>query len=68
MAINIPVRQREVVLVEGAHMGEVACMYTLGLNPCIGLVLWDRKSCVMGHFDGLETIDQCTRLITHLRW
>jgi hypothetical protein len=42
-------------------MAEVSSMFTMGMNPCIGLVLWSKEMCAVGHFHDWEKtpIAQC---------
>ncbi len=59
MPTAIEVRQNEVVVVLGSMMAEVSNMFTMGMNPCVGLVLWSPTMCALGHFHDWETIAQC---------
>lgn len=65
MKIAIRVRQNEAIVVQGDHMGGVSYLFTEGMNPCIGLVLWHKKICAMAHIDDWVSIGQCKGLISH---
>jgi hypothetical protein len=65
MAIQIEVRQNEVIVVRGQYIAEVSHLFTVGMNPCIGLVLWGEDICALGHFHDWESIEQCAPLISH---
>lgn len=67
MPINIDVRQNEIVVVKGSSMSKVSSMFTMGMNPCIGLVLWSEEMCALGHIHDWETtpIAQCSVVVKH---
>jgi hypothetical protein len=62
-AVTIDVRQNEVIVVPPKMMRDVQYMYTGGLSPCVGLVLWCSEMCAVGHFHTWETIGQCEPLV-----
>ena len=65
MPTIISVRQNEIVVVGKSRMAEVSSMFTLGMNPCIGLVLWSEEMCALGHFQEWDTIAQCGPVVKH---
>jgi hypothetical protein len=65
MSTKIAVRQNEVVVVQGSMMEEVSSMFTVGMNPCIGLVLWSPTMCALGHFHDWDTMGRCGVVIKH---
>jgi len=67
MSIQIEVRQNEVIVVQGTNMAEVSHLFTVGLKPCIGLVLWHESICALGHFHDWESMEQCAPLISHFK-
>jgi hypothetical protein len=62
-AVTIDVRQNEVVVVTSELMNTVHYMFTVGLSPCVGLVLWCPAMCVVGHFHHWNTMDHCDAVI-----
>lgn len=64
-AVLIEVRQNELLVVPPSRMDDVHYMYTVGLSPCVGLVLWCPVTCAVGHFHGWDTIGQAESVIAH---
>ena len=70
MAISIYVYQGEIVVVKGRENLElVEDIWTDGLGPCVGLVLWSRDLLAVGHLDSPddEQLKDCRPLIETLK-
>jgi hypothetical protein len=64
MAYSLLVRQHEIIIVQGAeNQNLVFDLFTVGMNPCVGLVLWHPKLCALAHIDDPADIPQFAPVI-----
>jgi len=59
VALSLYVRQHEIIIVQGSeNQNLVFDLFTTGMNPCVGLVLWHPKFCALAHVDDVDDIPQ----------
>lgn len=64
MAYSLRVRQHEIIIVQGSdNQNFVFDLLTIGMNPCVGLVLWHPKLCALAHIDDPGDIPQFAPVI-----
>jgi hypothetical protein len=52
MAYSLEVRQHEILIVQGSeNQNLVFDLFTVGMNPCVGLILWHPNFCALAHID-----------------